>query len=222
MAERQSRVSGNDDSGYAPQDRQNSSRGQPWKDYQHYGSSGRANNAPPRNRGPTSHYHHRAEDTVDHAEAFRAVGGASSDNKHCGYSHYSADCCASNSNAHQRNTAADSRNELFDASTERDDASRRGEDEDEARHRTGHGDCVVNDEINNTACVYNADSFPPVNNSHNGDPHLPGTVDVTDGQADAATHDRSVDCQYEPVSSTDSLLCDLSRTSSARTSKTSP
>ena len=34
--------------------------------------------------------------------------------------------------------------------------------------------------------------------------------DITDGQADAATHDRNVDSQYEPVSSTDSLLRDLS------------
>ena len=73
-----------------------------------------------------------------------------------------------------------------------------------------HGDYVVNDEFNNSVYVYNTDSFPPVNNSHNGDPHLPGTVDVTDGQADAATHDRSVDYQYESVSSTDSLLRDLS------------
>ena len=132
VTERQSRVAENDDSHYAPHD-----RAQPWKDYQHYGSSGRASNAPPRKRGPTSHYHHRhrAENTVDHAEAFQAMGGASSDNKQRGYSHYSAECSASNNNARQRNTAADSRNELFDASTERDDASRRGEDEDEARHR---------------------------------------------------------------------------------------
>ena len=63
-----------------------------------------------------------------------------------------------------------------------------------------HGDCAVNDELNNSVYVYNTDSFPLVNNSHNGDPHLPGTVDVTDGQADAVTHDRSVDYQYEPVS----------------------
>ena len=200
VAERQSRVSENDnDSRYAPHDRQSNSRGQPWKDYQHYGSSGRAHNAPPRNRGPTSHYHHRhrAEDTVDHAEAFRAVGGASSDNKQRGYSDCSAECSASNSNARQRNAVADSRNELFDASTERDDASRRGEDECEARHRTGHGDCLVNDELNNSVYVFNTDSFALVNNSNNGDPHLPGTAfsDVTDGQADAATHDRSVDCQ---------------------------
>ena len=85
----------------------------------------------------TSHYHHRhrTENTVDHAEAFQAMGGAPSDNKQRGYSHYSAECSASNNNARQRNTVADSRNELFDASTERDDASRRGEDEDEARHR---------------------------------------------------------------------------------------
>ena len=81
---------------------------------------------------------------MDHAEAFQAVGGASSDNKQRGYSHCSAECSASNSNARQRNTVADSRNELSDASTERDDASRKGEEEDEARHRTGHGDCVVN------------------------------------------------------------------------------
>ena len=136
MAERQSRVSENDnDSRYAPPDRQGNSRGQPRKDYQHYGSSGRANNAPPRNRGPTSQYHHRAEDTVDHTEAFQTVGVASSDNKQRGYSHYSAECSASNNNARKRNTVADSRNEQFDASTKRDDASRRGEDEDEARHR---------------------------------------------------------------------------------------
>ena len=219
------RVTENDnDSRYAPHDRQSNSRGQPWKDYQHYGSSDRANNAPPRNRGPTSHYHHRDENTVDHAESFQAAGGASSDNKQRGYSQYSAECSANNNNARQRNTVADSRNELFDASTERDDASRRGEDECEARHRTGHGDCVGNDELNNSVYVYNTDSFPLVNNSHNGDLDLPGTafLAVADGQADAATHDRSVDCQYEPVSSTDSLLCDLSRTSSARTSKTSP
>ena len=138
MTDRQSRVSENDnDSRYAPHDRQLNSRAQPWKYYQHYGSSGRANNAPPRNGGPTSHYHyhHRTENTVDHVETCQAVGGASSDNKQRGYSHYSADCSASNSNARQRNTVADSRNELFDASTERDDASRRGEDEYEARHR---------------------------------------------------------------------------------------
>ena len=106
VAERQSRVSENDDSRYAPHDRHSNSRGHPWKDYQHHGSSDRANNAPPRNRGPTSHYHHRhrAEDTVDHAEAFQAAGGASSDNKLRGYSHYSAECRASNSNARQRNT----------------------------------------------------------------------------------------------------------------------
>ena len=66
---------------------------------------------------------------MDHAEAFQAVGGASSDNEQRGYSHYSAECSANNSNPRQRNTVADSRNELFDASTERDDASRRGEDE---------------------------------------------------------------------------------------------
>ena len=97
-----------------------------------------------------------------------------------------------------------------DASTERDDASRRGEDECKARHRTGHGDCIVNDELNNSVYVYNTDSFPLINNSHNGDPHLPGTIDVTDGQADAAKHNRSVDYQYEPVSSTDGLLRDMS------------
>ena len=68
----------------------------------------------------------------------------------------------------------------------------------------------VNDELNNSVYVYNADSFPLVNNNHNGDPHLPGTADVTDGQADAAKHDRGVDYQYEPVLSTDSLLRDLS------------
>ena len=78
------------------------------------------------------------------------------------------------------------------------------------RHRTGHGDCVGNDELNNSVYVYNADSFPLVSNSHNGDPRVPGTVHVTDGQTDAATHDRSVDYQHEPVSSTDSLLRDLS------------
>ena len=190
VAERQSRVSENDnDSRYAPHDRRSNSRGQPWKDYQHYGSSDRANNAPPRNRGPTSHYHHRDENTVDHAESFQAAGGASSDNKQRGYSHCSAECSANNGNARQRKAVADSRNELFDASTERDDASRKGEDEYETRHR----DCVVNDELNHSVCVYNADSFPLVSNSHNGDPHLPGTVDVTDGQADAATHDRVVD-----------------------------
>ena len=72
---------------------------------------------------------------MDHTETFQTVGGASSDNKQRGYSHYSADCSASNNNARQRNTVADSKNELFDTSTERDDASRRGEDEDEARHR---------------------------------------------------------------------------------------
>jgi len=149
---------------------------------------------------------------VDYAEAFPTVGGAASDNKQRGYSDCSVECSSSNSNAHQRNTVADSRNEQYDASTERDDASRRGEDERETRHRTGHGDCVVNDELNNSVYVYNTDSFPLVNNSHNGDPHLPGTAffDVTDDQADAATHDRNVDCQYEPVSSTDSLLRDLS------------
>ena len=147
---------------------------------------------------------------VDHAEAFQAVGGASSDNKQRGYSNRSAECSASNSNARQRNTIADSRNEQYDASTERDDTSRRGEDERETRLRTGHGDCVVNDEHNNSVYVYNADSFPRVNNKHNGDPHLPGTVDVTDGQADAVMHDMSVVCQHEPVSSTDSLLRDLS------------
>ena len=196
MAERQSRVSENDnDSRYASHDKQSNFRGQPWKDYHHYGSSGRAN------RGPTNHYHHRhrAEDTVDHAEAFQAEGGASSDNKQRGFSHYSAECSASNSNARQRNTVADSRNELFDASTERDDASRRGEDECEARHRTGHGDSVVNDELNNSVYVYNADNLPLVNNSHNGDLHRPGTADITDGQADAATHYTRVDCQHETV-----------------------
>ena len=64
-----------------------------------------------------------------------------------------------------------------------------------------HGDCAVNDELNNSVYVYNTDSFPLVNNSHNGDLHLPGTtfLDVTDGQADAATHDRNVDCQHETV-----------------------
>ena len=107
-------------------------------------------------------------------------------------------------------TVADSRNEQFDASTERDDASLKGEDEDDARHRTGHGDCVVNDELDNTVYVFNADNFSLVNINNNGDLHLPGTADISDGQADAATHDRSVVCQYEPVSSTDSLLCDLS------------
>ena len=59
--------------------------------------------------------------------------------------------------------------------------------------------CVVSDELNNSVYVYNIDSFPLVNNSHNGDLHLPGTADVTDGQADAATHDRNVDCQHETV-----------------------
>ena len=113
---------------------------------------------------------------VDHAEAFQAVGGASFDNKQRGYSNRSAECSASNSNARQRNTIADSRNEQYDASTERDDTSRRGEDERETRLRTGHGDCVVNDELNNSVYVYNTDSFPLVNNSHNGDPHLPGTA----------------------------------------------
>ena len=147
---------------------------------------------------------------MDHVEAFQAAGGASSDNKQRGYSHYSEKYSASNSNARQRNTAADSRNEQLDASTERDDASCRGEDEYEARHRTGHGDSVVKDKFNNSVYVYNTDSIPLVNNSHSGDPHLPGTADVTDGQADAATHDRSVDYQYESVSSTDSLLRDLS------------
>ena len=113
VAERQSRVSENDnESRYASHDRQSNSRGQPWKDYQHYGSSDRASNAPPRNRGPTSHYHHRGENTMDHAEAFQAVGGASSDNKKRGYSHNSAEFSASNSNARQCNTVADSRNEL--------------------------------------------------------------------------------------------------------------
>ena len=215
VAERQSRISENDnDSRYALHDRQSNSRAQHWKDYQHHGSSDRAHNAPPRNRGPTNHYHHRhrAEDTVDYAEAFQAAGGAPSDNKQRGCSHYSAECSASKNNARQRNTVADSRTEQFEASTERDDASRRGEDECETRHRTGHGDCVVNDELNSSVYIYNIDSFPLVNNSHNGDLHLPGTafLDVTDGQADAATHDRSVDCQYEPVSSTDSLLRELS------------
>ena len=62
-----------------------------------------------------------------------------------------------------------------------------------------------------TVYVYNTDCFPPINNSHNGDPHFPSTVDVTKGQADAATHGRGVDYQYEPVSSTDSLLRDLTQ-----------
>ena len=41
---------------------------------------------------------------------------------------------------------------------------------------------------------------------------IPGLPSVCkpDGQADAATHDRNVDYQYEPVSNTDSLLRDLS------------
>ena len=41
---------------------------------------------------------------------------------------------------------------------------------------------------------------------------IPGLPSVCkpDGQADAATHDRNVDYQYEPVSSTESLLRDLS------------
>ena len=53
VAERQSRVSENDnDSRYAPHDRQINSRGQHWKDYQHYGSSGRASNAPPQTEDP--------------------------------------------------------------------------------------------------------------------------------------------------------------------------
>ena len=52
VTERQSRVAENDDSRYAPHDRQSNSRAQPWKDYQHYGSSCRASNAPPRKRGP--------------------------------------------------------------------------------------------------------------------------------------------------------------------------
>ena len=116
---------------------------------------------------------------MDYAEAFPTVGGAASDNKQRGYSDCSVECSSSNSNAHQRNTVADSRNEQYDASTERDDASRRGEDERETRHRTGHGDCVVNDELNNSVYVYNTDSFPLVNNSHNGDPHLHGTAFLT-------------------------------------------
>ena len=98
VAERQSRISENDnDSRYALHDRQSNSRAQHWKDYQHHGSSDRAHNAPPRNRGPTNHYHHRhrAEDTVDYAEAFQAAGGAPSDNKQRGCSHYSAECSAS-------------------------------------------------------------------------------------------------------------------------------
>ena len=113
MVERQARVTeNNNDSRYAPHDRQTNSRGQPWnnyqhyrssgrannvppcnrgpsshyrhraENYQHYGSSGRANNAPPCNRGPSSHYRHRAENTVGHVQAPEEVGGASSDNKH--------------------------------------------------------------------------------------------------------------------------------------------
>ena len=105
VAERQSRVSerNDNDSRYARHDRQSNSRGQHWKDYQHHrGSSDRSHNAPPRNRGPISHYHHRhrAENTVDHAEAFQAVGGASSDTKQRGYSDCSAECSASNTATH--------------------------------------------------------------------------------------------------------------------------
>ena len=185
------------------------SRGQLWKDYQPYGSSSHANNALPCNRGPTTRHHHYAENTVDSTKASQTVGSASSSNKQCGYSHYSAECSASNGNTHQHDAVPYSRNELFDASTERDNASHRGEDEDEARHSTGHRDYVVNNELNNY--VYNTDCFPPINNSNNGDPHFPSTVDVTKGQADAAMHSRGVDYQYEPVSSTDSLLHDLNK-----------
>ena len=110
-------------------------------------------NALPCNRGPTTHYHRHAENTVNSAKASQTVGGASSDNKQHGYSHYSAECSASNGNTHQHDTVPYSRNELFDASTERDDASHRGEDEDEARHRTGHRDYVVNNELNNSLCI---------------------------------------------------------------------
>ena len=53
VTERQSRVSENDDdSRYALHDGRSNSRGQHWKDYQHYGSSGRASNAPPQTEDP--------------------------------------------------------------------------------------------------------------------------------------------------------------------------
>ena len=57
-----------------------------------------------------------AENTVDHVEAFQAVGGASSDNKQRGCSHYQQ---ATATHVSVTRTVVDSRNEQFDAATER-------------------------------------------------------------------------------------------------------